>query len=108
VPYGPFHHEFAATAGDRDAADVAKRMLDFGVHPPTTKWPEMVPEAMLTEPTEIEGQSSLDDLAEAFNLAYADSDEALGAAPNRTAASRIDQGERRARPAALVAGAGRG
>ena len=91
VPHGPFHHEFAATAGDRDAADVAKRMLDFGVHPPTTKWPEMVPEAMLTEPTEIEGQSSLDDLAEAFDLAYADTDEALDAAPNRTAASRIDQ-----------------
>ncbi|KOX96880.1 MULTISPECIES: aminomethyl-transferring glycine dehydrogenase subunit GcvPB [Halorubrum] len=91
VPFGPFHHEFAATAGDRDAADVAKRMLDFGVHPPTTKWPEMVPEAMLTEPTEIEGESSLDDLAEAFNLAYADTDEALDAAPSRTAASRIDQ-----------------
>ncbi|ELZ56710.1 MULTISPECIES: aminomethyl-transferring glycine dehydrogenase subunit GcvPB [Halorubrum] len=91
VPFGPFHHEFAATAGDRDAADVAKRMLDFGVHPPTTKWPEMVPEAMLTEPTEIEGQSSLDDLAEAFNLAYADTDEALDSAPNRTAAARIDQ-----------------
>ena len=91
VPYGPFHHEFAATAGDRDAADVAKRMLDFGVHPPTTKWPEMVPEAMLTEPTEIEGQSSLDDLAKAFNLAYADTDKALDDAPNRTAAGRIDQ-----------------
>ncbi|EMA64702.1 aminomethyl-transferring glycine dehydrogenase subunit GcvPB [Halorubrum lipolyticum] len=91
VPYDPFHHEFAATAGDRDAADVAKRMLDFGVHPPTTKWPEMVPEAMLTEPTEIEGQSSLDDLAEAFNLAYADTDDALDAAPSRTAAGRIDQ-----------------
>ncbi|MFC7325554.1 aminomethyl-transferring glycine dehydrogenase subunit GcvPB [Halorubrum rutilum] len=91
VPHGPFHHEFAATAGERDAADVAKRMLDFGVHPPTTKWPEMVPEAMLTEPTEIEGKSSLDDLAEAFDLAYADTDEALDAAPNRTAASRIDQ-----------------
>ncbi|WP_418286715.1 aminomethyl-transferring glycine dehydrogenase subunit GcvPB [Halorubrum sp. DTA46] len=91
VPYGPFHHEFAATAGDRDAADVAKRMLDFGVHPPTTKWPEMVPEAMLTEPTEIEGRSSLDDLAAAFNLAYDDTDEALDAAPNRTAVGRIDQ-----------------
>ena len=91
VPYGPFHHEFAATAADRDAADVAKRMLDFGVHPPTTKWPEMVPEAMLTEPTEIEGKSSLDDLAEAFNLAYADTDEALDTSPNRTAAGRIDQ-----------------
>ncbi|MBP1921118.1 glycine dehydrogenase subunit 2 [Halorubrum alkaliphilum] len=91
VPYGPFHHEFAATAGDRDAADVAKRMLDFGVHPPTTKWPEMVPEAMLTEPTEIEGQSSLDDLAAAFNRAYADDDETLDAAPNRTTSARIDQ-----------------
>ncbi len=91
VPHGPFHHEFAATAGDRDAADVAKRMLDFGVHPPTTKWPEMVPEAMLTEPTEIEDKSSLDDLAAAFNRAYADDDEALETAPNRTAAARIDQ-----------------
>ena len=91
VPHGPFHHEFAATAGERDAADVAKRMLDFGVHPPTTKWPEMVPEAMLTEPTEIENKRSLDDLAEAFNLAYADTDEALEAAPNRTTAKRIDQ-----------------
>ena len=91
VPFGPFHHEFAATAGDRDAADVAKRMLDFGVHPPTTKWPETVPEAMLTEPTEIEGQSSLDDLAAAFDFAYADTDEALDSAPARTAAARIDQ-----------------
>jgi len=39
VPFGPFHHEFVASAGDQDAADVAKRMLDYGVHPPTTKWP---------------------------------------------------------------------
>ncbi len=91
IPYGPFHHEFAATSGDRDAADVAKRMLDFGVHPPTTKWPEMVPEAMLTEPTEIETKRSLDSLAEAFNRAYGDTDEAIESAPSRTAATRIDQ-----------------
>ena len=91
VPYGPFHHEFAATSGDRDAADVAKRMLDYGVHPPTTKWPEMVPEAMLTEPTEIESKESVEDLAEAFNRAYGDSDEKLESAPNRTTAARIDQ-----------------
>ena len=91
VPYGPFHHEFAATAGDRDAADVAKRMLDFGVHPPTTKWPEMVPEAMLTEPTEIESKRTLDTLAEAFNNAYSDTDDAIETAPSRTTASRIDQ-----------------
>ncbi|SFR57154.1 glycine dehydrogenase subunit 2 [Halogeometricum rufum] len=91
VPYEPFHHEFAATAGERDAADVAKRMLDYGVHPPTTKWPEFVPEAMLTEPTEIENLDSLDDLAHAFNAAMADSDEELANAPSRTTARRIDQ-----------------
>ncbi|MEZ3145163.1 aminomethyl-transferring glycine dehydrogenase subunit GcvPB [Halobaculum sp. MBLA0143] len=91
VPYGPFHHEFAATAGDTDAADVAKRMLDFGVHPPTTKWPEFIPEAMLTEPTEVEGPSDLDDLAAAFNAAVGSDEAELEAAPSRTAASRIDQ-----------------
>jgi glycine dehydrogenase subunit 2 len=91
VPYGPFHHEFAATAGDRDAADVAKRMLDYGVHPPTTKWPEFVPEAMLTEPTEAENRASLDDLAAAFDAVAAEDDETVAAAPERTAAARIDQ-----------------
>ena len=46
-----------------DAADAAKRMLDYGVHPPTTKWPEIVDEALMTEPTEVEGKETLDDLA---------------------------------------------
>jgi glycine dehydrogenase subunit 2 len=91
IPYGPFHHEFAATAGDRDAAEVAKRMLDYGVHPPTTKWPELVSEAMLTEPTEVENRSSLDDLAAAFNAAIEEDDETLANAPTRTSARRIDQ-----------------
>jgi glycine dehydrogenase subunit 2 len=91
VPYGPFHHEFAATAGDRDAADVAKRMLDYGVHPPTTKWPEFIPEAMLTEPTEVETPGDLDDLATAFNNAVSDDESELEAAPQTTTARRIDQ-----------------
>jgi len=91
IPYGPFHHEFAATAGERDAADVAKRMLDYGVHPPTTKWPELVPEAMLTEPTEAESLDSLDDLAAAFDSAMGDSDADLESAPSKTTAGRIDQ-----------------
>jgi glycine dehydrogenase subunit 2 len=91
VPYGPFHHEFAATAGERDAAVVARRMLDYGVHPPTTKWPEMVPEAMLTEPTEVESRESLDDLAGAFNAALSSTAEELDRAPSKTTARRIDQ-----------------
>ncbi|MFB6108553.1 MAG: aminomethyl-transferring glycine dehydrogenase subunit GcvPB [Haloplanus sp.] len=90
VPYGPFHHEFVASA-TADAADVAKAMLDHGVHPPTTKWPEIVDEALMTEPTETESKARLDDLAAAFE-AVADADEeSLSAAPTRTTARRIDQ-----------------
>ncbi|QSW99253.1 aminomethyl-transferring glycine dehydrogenase subunit GcvPB [Haloterrigena alkaliphila] len=91
VPYEPFHHEFVASAGDQDAADVAKRMLDYGVHPPTTKWPEIVPEALMTEPTEVEGEDTLDRLAAAFNAVAAEDDATLEAAPDRTTARRIDQ-----------------
>ncbi|RJT06496.1 aminomethyl-transferring glycine dehydrogenase subunit GcvPB [Halococcus sp. IIIV-5B] len=90
IPFSPFHHEFVASAG-RDAADVARRMLDYGVHPPTTKWPEAVDEALMTEPTEAETRDSLDHLARAFDQAAADDDDALEAAPERTAARRIDQ-----------------
>jgi glycine dehydrogenase subunit 2 len=91
VPYAPFHHEFVASAGEQDAADVAKRMLDYGVHPPTTKWPEIVDEALMTEPTEVEDQDSLDTLAAAFDAVAAESDETLESAPERTTARRIDQ-----------------
>ncbi|ELY48122.1 aminomethyl-transferring glycine dehydrogenase subunit GcvPB [Natronorubrum sulfidifaciens] len=91
VPYEPFHHEFVASAGEQDAADVAKRMLDYGVHPPTTKWPEIVPEALMTEPTEVESKATLDRLAAAFNAVADEADGALEAAPNRTTARRIDQ-----------------
>jgi glycine dehydrogenase subunit 2 len=91
VPYGPFHHEFVASAGDQDAADVAKRMLDYGVHPPTTKWPEIVDEALMTEPTETETADTLADLARAFDAVAAEDDETVASAPERTAAARIDQ-----------------
>ncbi|TYT61832.1 aminomethyl-transferring glycine dehydrogenase subunit GcvPB [Natrialba swarupiae] len=91
VPYGPFHHEFVASAGEQDAADVAKRMLDYGVHPPTTKWPEIVPEALMTEPTEVESKATLDRLAAAFNAVTTDGDATLEDAPERTTARRIDQ-----------------
>jgi glycine dehydrogenase subunit 2 len=91
IPYGPFHHEFVASAGDQDAADVAKRMLDHGVHPPTTKWPEIVSEALMTEPTEIENRDSLDRLAAAFNRVADEDEETLANAPERTSARRIDQ-----------------
>ncbi|AXG05379.1 glycine dehydrogenase subunit 2 [Haloplanus rubicundus] len=90
VPYGPFHHEFVASA-NADAGDVAKSMLDYGVHPPTTKWPEIVDEALMTEPTETESKARLDDLAAAFNaVAEMDADD-LTETPRTTTARRIDQ-----------------
>jgi glycine dehydrogenase subunit 2 len=91
VPFGPFHHEFVASAGEQDAADAAKRMLDHGVHPPTTKWPEIVSEALMTEPTEIENRRTLDQLAAAFDAVHGEDDATLERAPERTAARRIDQ-----------------
>ncbi len=91
VPFGPFHHEFVASAGEQDAADVAKRMLDYGVHPPTTKWPETVEEALMTEPTEGENRRTLDQLAAAFNAVAGEDETTVASAPRRTAARRIDQ-----------------
>ena len=93
IPFGPFHHEFVASAGERDALDFAKGMLDHGVHPPTTKWPEIVPEALMTEPTEAESKRTLDRLADAFAAVREADDETVAAAPLTSAARRIDQTE---------------
>jgi len=91
IPFGPFHHEFVASAGEQDAADVAKRMLDYGVHPPTTKWPEIVDEALMTEPTEVENKRTLDQLAAAFDAVATEDEETIASAPQRTTARYIDQ-----------------
>ncbi len=107
VPFSPFHHEFVASAGDQDAADVAKRMLDYGVHPPTTKWPEIVSEALMTEPTEIENRETLDELADAFNAVI---ERGRRDARSRTAEDHREAhrpSERGTEPAAFVARAGR-
>ncbi len=66
-------HEFILTLQDLaksdahvTAKDVAKRMLDHGVHPPTFYFPLLVPECFLVEPTETESKKTLDDCAEAL------------------------------------------
>ena len=62
-------HEFIVTlkAESRDlgvtATDVAKRLLDFGYHAPTTYFPLLVPECLLIEPTETESRETLDGFA---------------------------------------------
>jgi glycine dehydrogenase subunit 2 len=91
IPFEGFQHEFVASAGGTDAAEFAKRMLDYGVHPPTTKWPDIVDEALMTEPTEAESRETLDHLADAFNAVAGEDTETLEAAPSSTTARRIDQ-----------------
>ena len=74
--------------------DIAKRLLDFGIHPPTTYFPLIVPEAIMIEPTETESIESLDGFVAAM-LQIADeaeqTPEIVTGAPHRTEFKRLDE-----------------
>ena len=76
------------------ANDVAKALIDRGIHPPTVYFPLIVEEAMMFEPTETETKEGLDRAAEAFGeivrLAYADP-AAVKRAPVTTPIGRPDE-----------------
>jgi len=62
-------HEFVLEgriegAPDVRALDISKRLIDFGIHPPTNYFPLIVPEALMIEPTETESKQTLDRFAE--------------------------------------------
>jgi glycine dehydrogenase subunit 2 len=74
--------------------DLAKRLLDFGFHPPTVYFPLLVDEALMVEPTETETKESLDAFAEAIEaiLAEAEDDpEVAKSAPYTTPVRRLDE-----------------
>ncbi len=74
--------------------DIAKRLLDYGFHPPTIYFPLLVEEALMVEPTETETREALDDLADAFEsiLIEAEEDpEILRQAPYTTPVRRLDE-----------------
>ncbi len=74
--------------------DIAKRLLDYGFHPPTIYFPLLVEEALMVEPTETETRESLDLLAAAIDeiLAEAERDpEILRGAPFTTPVRRLDE-----------------
>jgi glycine dehydrogenase subunit 2 len=74
--------------------DVAKRLLDFGFHPPTVYFPLLVDEALMVEPTETEAPETLDAFAEAVEeiLAEAEEDPAVSqASPYTTPVRRLDE-----------------
>jgi glycine dehydrogenase subunit 2 len=74
--------------------DLAKRLLDFGFHPPTVYFPLLVEEALMVEPTETETKESLDAFAEAVEqiLAEGETDpEKARNAPYTTPVRRLDE-----------------
>ncbi|MDQ3459309.1 MAG: aminomethyl-transferring glycine dehydrogenase subunit GcvPB [Deinococcota bacterium] len=88
-------HEFVAQppAGLK-TLDIAKALLDYGVHPMTVYFPLVVKEAMMVEPTETESLETLDDYAEilAEILERARGDEGwLAGAPYHTPVRRLDE-----------------
>ena len=92
-------HEFVAEgcwedAPDIHALDIAKRLMDFGFHPPTNYFPLIVHEALMIEPTETESVETLDAFVEAM-LTIAEEakvdPEVLQTAPHTTPFGRLDE-----------------
>ena len=76
------------------ALDVAKGLMDYGVHPPTMYFPLIVHEALMIEPTETESKEVMDECIDAFLEIYKqahDDPESLHTAPHNTVISRPDE-----------------
>ncbi len=74
--------------------DIAKRLLDFGVHPPTVYFPLIVDEAMMLEPTETETRETLDAFADILLGILKESREqpdVVKTAPHDAAVGRLDE-----------------
>jgi glycine cleavage system P protein (glycine dehydrogenase) subunit 2 len=93
-------HEFVLSGGPAKrelgikTVDVAKRLLDHGMHPPTVYFPLLVDEALMVEPTETETRETLDAFAEAIEsiLAEATEDPEIARnAPYTTPVRRLDE-----------------
>lgn len=92
-------HEFVISAKNQKpkgvhTLDIAKRLLDFGVHPPTIYFPLIVDEALMIEPTETEGKETLDYFVEAMLQIAKEAEETpekVTEAPHTTPVSRLDE-----------------
>lgn len=96
----PIMHEFVITAERQKqengitATDIAKRLIDYGIHPPTIYFPLTVPEAMMVEPTDTETKEGLDQLVTALRKIAEEAKtnpELLQEAPHKTPIYRPDE-----------------
>ena len=100
-------HEFVLSARNLKrehgitALDVAKRLMDYGIHPPTVYFPLVVPEALMIEPTETEPKERLDHFVDsmlAIAREAAESPEVLKEAPHERPVRRLDEVRAAKRP----------
>ncbi|HEY8531131.1 MAG TPA: hypothetical protein VIL08_02675, partial [Limnochorda sp.] len=81
--------------------DIAKRLLDYGFHPPTVYFPLVVDEALMIEPTETETPETLDAFADALAAIRQEAEtnpDLLREAPHRTPVRRLDEAGAARRP----------
>ena len=88
-------HEFVLSGphGELNTTDIAKRMLDYGYHPPTIYFPLIIPEALMIEPTESESVETLDKFIDAMKQIAKEAEEnpeLLKTAPHNTIIKRVD------------------
>lgn len=88
-------HEFVLRGPHEkfNTMDIAKRMLDYGYHPPTVYFPLIIREAMMIEPTETESLETLDQFIDAMKSIAKEgreNPELLTSAPNNTIIGRVD------------------
>ena len=97
---GPCMHEFVMTLEKMkeethvSALDIAKALLDDGIHPPTMYFPLIVHEALMVEPTETETKETLDEAVAVFRRIHADAlaaPEAMHEKPLTTPVRRLDE-----------------
>ena len=90
-------HEFVVSAkrlGEKSTLNIAKRMLDYGLHPPTIYFPLIVREALMIEPTETESKEMLDHLADVLAMIADEiiqNPDMLNGAPRTTDVGRLDE-----------------
>jgi len=73
------------------AMDIAKRLLDYGFHPPTIYFPLIVKEALMIEPPETESKEDLDRYVDALIKIAKENPEIVKASPNNTSVKRVDE-----------------
>ena len=74
--------------------DIAKRLLDYGFHPPTIYFPSVIDEALMIEPTETESKATLDAYIDAMKEIAKEAEEnpeVLHTAPHNTPIRRLDE-----------------